>query len=196
MDKQFKVVNCCLETYLRCFLRGQAQGLTRLVGMGIYWFNMTYNSSSKMAPFKALYGRYRPVLFCGETYPSKGAEVQQLTVKSDRTSVDHQHNLRVAQQKMGQSADKNRRDVTYKVDDWVYLKVQPYRLRPLAKRWNEKLSPQFFGPYLIKERIGEVAYHQDLPSSCHPHPVFPLGLLKKAVPPSYTPQPIPSVMTD
>ena len=54
-------------------------------------------------------------------------------------------NLRLAQQRMKLLADKHRRELTFEVGDWVYLKIQPYRLKSLAKKRNEKLSPRFFG---------------------------------------------------
>ena len=41
----------------------------------------------------------------------------------------------------------------FSVGDWVYLKIQPYRLKSLARKCNEKLSPRFYGPYKVLEKV-------------------------------------------
>ena len=47
----------------------------------------------------------------------------------------------------------------------VCLQLRPYRMI-LARKVNEKLAPKFFGPYVITQRFGEVAYHVNLPAEC------------------------------
>jgi len=60
-------------------------------------------------------------------------------------------------------ADKKRREVEFQPGDKVYLKIQPYRMKSLAKKINQKLSPRFYGPFEVLERIGQVAYKLQLP---------------------------------
>jgi hypothetical protein len=83
---------------------------------------------------------------------------------------------------MKHQADKKHSERSFVVGDKVYLKLQPYVQASLALRANRKLAFKFFGPYVITEKIGAVAYKLALPPGAAIHPVFHVSLLKKAVP--------------
>lgn len=59
-----------------------------------------------------------------------------------------------AQSRMKSQADKKRRDVQYQKKDWVYLELRPYRQRSLARKINEKLSPRYYGPFEVLDKLG------------------------------------------
>jgi hypothetical protein len=65
------------------------------------------------------------------------------------------------------------------VGDSVHLRLQTFRQMSIAVRRNLKLSPRFYGPYRILERIGAVSYKLNLPPLSKIHPVFHVSLLKK-----------------
>ena len=86
-----------------------------------------------------------------------------------------------AQATMKAAKDSRWRDVSFKEGELVYLKLRPYRMRALSKRFNEKLAPKYFGPYPIIKQINAVAYKLALPDDCRIHPVFHVSQLKKVV---------------
>jgi hypothetical protein len=71
-------------------------------------------------------------------------------------------NLRVEQSMQKSYADHRRRELSFKVRDFVYLKVSPMRgLRRF--KVQGKLALRFIGLFKILERRGEVAYQLELP---------------------------------
>ncbi|GKD74313.1 retrotransposable element Tf2 [Tanacetum coccineum] len=69
-------------------------------------------------------------------------------------------------------ADKHKSDREFEEGVWVYLKLQPYRQATLRQGKQHKLSPKYFGPFLIMKKVGKVAYKLQLPSSSQIYPVF------------------------
>ncbi|WVZ52037.1 hypothetical protein U9M48_003132 [Paspalum notatum var. saurae] len=88
---------------------------------------------------------------------------------------------RVAQYRQRSYADVHSRDLAFKVDDHVYLKVSPIRG---IRRFNMKgkLAPRYVGPFRILEKKGEVAYRLELPPNLSSvHDVFHVSQLKKCL---------------
>lgn len=106
-----------------------------------------------MSPFKALYWQDPPSIFQGSSIPSNMEEFNRLTADKDELLSDLRANLLKSLDSMRQVANKHRREVVFQLGDWVYLKLQPYKRRSLARRLNEKLSPRFYGPLMILDRI-------------------------------------------
>jgi hypothetical protein len=58
--------------------------------------------------------------------------------------------------------DHRRRELSFEVGDFVYLKVSP--MRGLCRfKVPGKLAPKFIGPFKILEKRGELAYQLELP---------------------------------
>jgi hypothetical protein len=81
-------------------------------------------------------------------------------------------NLRVAQSRQKSYADHRRRELSFEVGDFIYLKVSP--MRGLHRfKVRGKLAPRFIGPFKILEKRGEVAYQLVLlPQLSDVHDVF------------------------
>jgi hypothetical protein len=90
-------------------------------------------------------------------------------------------NLRVAQSRQKSNADHRRRELSFEVGDFVYLKVSPMRgLHHFKVRG--KLAPRFIGPFKILEKRGEVAYQLELPPQLFDvQDVFHVSQLKKCL---------------
>jgi hypothetical protein len=69
--------------------------------------------------------------------------------------------LKVAQTRQKSYADK-RRDLSFQIGVFVYLKVSPMRG---TRRFNVqgKLAPRYVGPFRIVDRKEEVAHQLELP---------------------------------
>jgi len=75
-------------------------------------------------------------------------------------------------------ADIHRCAVSYKVGEWVYVKLRPYRQLSVSGARYQKLGKYYYGSFEIIEAIGFVAYRLALPDSAKIHPVFHCSLLK------------------
>jgi hypothetical protein len=119
--------------------------------------NNIYQESLKMAPFEILYGRQcRTLLFWNETGEQKvfGPDILE---EAEKQVCMVRENIRVAQSKQKSYADHRRRELSFEVGDFVYLKVSP--MRGLCRfKIRGKLASRFIGPFKILENRCEVAY--------------------------------------
>ena len=61
-DGQMKVVNRCVEQYLRCFVHQWPHKWSAYLSWVELWYNTMYHASIGMTPFQALYGRPPPLI--------------------------------------------------------------------------------------------------------------------------------------
>jgi hypothetical protein len=74
-----------------------------------------------------------------------------------------------------------RRNLSFEVSDFVYLKVSPMR-RLRRFKIRGKLAPRYIGPFKILEQRGEVAYQLKLPPQLSDvHDVFHVSQLRKCL---------------
>jgi hypothetical protein len=119
-------------------------------------------------------------LFWNETGEQKvfGPDILEEAEKQVRMVKE---NLRVAQSRQKSYADHRRRELSFDVGDFVYLKVSP--MRGLSRfKVRGKLAPRFIGPFKILEKRGAIAYQLELPPQLSDvHDVFHVSQLKKCL---------------
>jgi hypothetical protein len=101
-----------------------------------------------MAPFEMLYGhRCRYLLFWSEIGEWKGFGPNILQEAEKQVRLVRE-NLQVAQSRQKSYADYRRRELSFEVVDFVYLKVSPMRgLHHFKVRG--KLTPRYIGSFKI-----------------------------------------------
>ena len=81
--------------------------------------------------------------------------------------------LERAQQQQKVHAEKGHRDVTYEVGDKLFLNTKNVCARSAG---TPNVVPRWAGPYKVLKRVGNAAYHLELPAELKWHPVFHVSL--------------------
>jgi hypothetical protein len=110
-----------------------------------------------MLPFQALYGRSCRTLLQWDQPGEKQVFGPDILLKAEENIKMGRENLKIVQSRQRSYADTRRRELSFEVRDFVYLKVSPIRgVRRF--RVKGKLAPRYVGPYQILAKRGEVAY--------------------------------------
>ncbi|WVZ93782.1 hypothetical protein U9M48_039737 [Paspalum notatum var. saurae] len=174
-DGRTERTNQILEDMLRACAIQYGTGWDKSPPYAEFSYNNSYQADPKKSPFEAPYG--------------EGAGHRYFGTKRERSRCSRPDLIKDAEQQIKMLlgldeksyADVRRGDLTFKVDDFVYLKVSPMRG---IRRFNMKgkPAPRCIGPFKIVERKGEVAYKLELPPNLSGiHNVFHVSQLKRCL---------------
>ncbi|KAM2022258.1 hypothetical protein ACFX16_044182 [Malus domestica] len=144
-------------------------------------YNNSYHSSIGMAPFKALYEKSYCTPLCWSEVGERVLVCPDIVDVTTQNVQVIKFNLKAAQDQQKSLADKHATNRKYDVSDWVFLKLSPWKY---VVRFGKKgkLSLRYIGPYMITERVGEVAYRLELPPELSKvHDVFHVSMLRHYV---------------
>ncbi|WVZ64189.1 hypothetical protein U9M48_013751 [Paspalum notatum var. saurae] len=180
-DGQTERTNQILEDMLRACAIQYGASWDKSLPYAEFSYNNSYQTSIKMSPFQALYGRRCRTPLHWDQLGEKQLFGPGIIEDAERQVRMIRENLRIAQTRQKSYADNRRRDLEFAVGDYVYLKVSPIRgLRRFKVKG--KLAPRYIGPFKITDSKGEVAYQLELPDRLSGvHNVFHISQLKKCL---------------
>ncbi|KAM2742595.1 hypothetical protein EV2_031023 [Malus domestica] len=135
-----------------------------------------------MAPLEVLYGKAYRTPLCWTEEGERSLVGPEIVDTTNTNILVIKVNLKAAQDRQKNIADKHSKDREFTMGDFVFLKLSPWKgVVHFGKRG--KLSPRYVGPYQIFERIGAVTYRLELPPELSLiHNVFHVSMLLKYVP--------------
>jgi hypothetical protein len=180
-DGQTERVNQILEDMLRACVLHYGKNWDKCLSLAEFSYNNSYQSSLKMAPFEALYGRRCRTPLNWSQAGEREIFGPDLVLEAEEKVRVIKKNLEAAQARQKSYHDKRRKPLHFEVGDHVYLKVSPTKG---VQRFGikGKLAPRYIVPYKIKETCGPVAYQLKLPPHMLAiHDVFHVSQLRKCV---------------
>jgi hypothetical protein len=180
-DGQTERVNQILKDMLRACVLHYGKNWDKCLSLAEFSYNNSYQSSLKMAPFEALYGRRCRTPLNWSQAGEREIFGPDLVLEAEEKVRVITKNLEAAQARQKSYHDRRRKPLHFNVGDHVYLKVSPTKG---VQRFGikGKLAPRYIGRYEIKANCGPVAYQLELPPHMSAvHNVFHVSQLRKCV---------------
>ncbi|KAL8108106.1 hypothetical protein AgCh_024522 [Apium graveolens] len=146
-----------------------------------WWYNTHYHTPAQITPYELVYNQPPPLHLPYLPGESTNHEVDRSFQRREAMLTKLKFHLIRSQVRMKQQADKHRSERNFKVGDWVWRKLQPYRQQTVASINNQKLASKYFGPFKVIATIGKAAYKLHFPPSVQIHNVFHVSQLKPVI---------------
>ncbi|GJT89053.1 retrotransposable element Tf2 [Tanacetum coccineum] len=139
-DGQTKVVNKCLECFLRWMTGKRPKEWVQWLPLAEFWYNTNKYSLTNITPFEVVYGQ-TPPLHVPYLVGKSVMEVVDRTLQAREATIEMiKFHLRKAQDRMKNYVDKKRSEREFEVRMWVYLKLQPHMQVTIRQEQQHKLS--------------------------------------------------------
>ena len=112
-----------LRAYVLDFKRSQVKYLPLVE----FAYNNNYQASTGMAPYEALYGRKCRTPICQDEVSEQKLSSEELIKVTTKKIQVIRERLKTAQDRQKSYANTRLKDLEFKVDDMVYLKVAPWK---------------------------------------------------------------------
>jgi hypothetical protein len=172
-DGKTEIVNKCLEGYLHCFVFDKQTKWFKWLPLAEWCYNTSFHTTTKKTLFMALYGYHPPSITSSLKEKSKVQAVEYHIKHQQQVLQILKENLTMAHNRMKQQEDQHCSERSFEVGDWVFLRLQPYKQMSLKQdKKDNKLSPNYYGPYKVLQKIGTMAYKFEFPSYSRVHSIF------------------------
>jgi hypothetical protein len=179
-DGQTERVNKVIKNMLRMYVMDKQSKWEDYLQLVEFSYSNGYQTSLKMSPFEALYGRRCNIVVSWDNSADREVVGPDLLKEMEEQTLKIKQNLKVAQDMHKIYVDKGKTHREFKVGDHVFLKVKTNTIS--LKLGNcSKLAARYCGPFEILERIGSIAYIFSFPTSMTIHTIFHTSFLKKCI---------------
>ncbi|MCO5604878.1 hypothetical protein L7F22_059052 [Adiantum nelumboides] len=185
MDGQSEIANLTVLDLLKAYVTevDQRSQWEKYLPLVEYAYNNTVHTSTGKAPFEVIEGRSKSSLLLKVHGKIFAVDEYSRDLKESFQKIKEA--ISIAQQKQKAAANKHRRALAFKENDWVLLKFPKARLRHTMgknptghQKYYAKLAKRYYGPFQILKPINEMAYQLKLPNHWLIHNAFHVSLLK------------------
>ena len=167
-NKKAERTNQELKQYLRKYANHQQDNWPELVPLAEYAYNTTKMQRTDFTPYQVVYGK-TPTIHAAPGEPSQAAidKIRKVAYK----------NLLYSQVLIQEHRNKRRKPATkLKPGDKAYVQKRGTR----KDRPSASLDDKYWGPFQVKQKVGQSSYKLELPPQTRIHPVFNSNVLKRA----------------
>ena len=154
-------------------------GWDRHIPLVEFMYNNSFQSSIRIAPYEALYGRKCRTPLCWTELSEKKVIGLDLIQETKEKVKMIRERIKVVADRQKSYADLKRKDIQYEIREKVFLKISPWK-KVVRFGKKGKLSPRFIRSYEVIEKVGLVAYRLALPPELEKiHNVFHVSMLMR-----------------